>query len=738
MVMSRSWLLWPSLLLLACASPPPGATTGDLAVSEEEQTPLKKAEALFANKDYRGTRAALAEFLEGEPEHVQARYLLARTLGVLGEIRGAKAQVQKALALRPKHALAWDLLANIHERLGEHRLAIKAYGKVAELAESRAPLRGMARCYLILGEPQNALVVLQTARARGQQRDYMTELLAFRALRWLKQREETELAARSFLELADRSKQAGLSTYTREVRDWLAANRSTLDGTTRRLMIDYVRAACRLRLPNADPPEQAVLKRAPPRMFAADRRPVFVTLYARGMRFSGMGRGKRLAAALKGAVEALQEARGFTPLKVLKAAVRIDIGRDLKRVKLEERDGKYELEGGFQAGHHGLALRTDGKEAYCLPDAPLTLDLPDLKACLEHATTSAGLGASAWQSASSSLFRFETEAFLSLAPGSAPRSLVGSEPQPAPATNLAALRQAAHRGARFLTRALRPDGSIPRGYSAPRDRFDALGADANRVLLCAPADAARVARAFAALRRISRKRRKVLAAATRHVAERLLKRLKSLPPGSTFATQAWLLMALDDLGGKAYTSVRKQLAEALLSAPPAQRIPASLALLHHAARTKDAAWRQKALALLGDPARLGLKTPLEALVLTAVAEGSARGTSRTRVLAWARQRLSATAPRTDPGFDELYVIARVARLAQRLHSPDAARLRALVLARSKALLALQLDARHRFLCKEPDRALGGYRTTLGSSHLATVHTAQAMLALTGVLDLLSR
>src|SRR5690606_31056160 len=111
--------------------------------------------------------------------------------------------------------------------------------------------------------------------------------LAYQAYKRLERWDEAERAARVYLgEVAEAPQHAERSV---EVRRWLGSRRSPLEPETERAMVDYVRSACRLRLPSEAPAEEAVLAAGPERLFAFDDRPVFVTLFvpASSKRFFG-------------------------------------------------------------------------------------------------------------------------------------------------------------------------------------------------------------------------------------------------------------------------------------------------------------------------------------------------------------------------------------------------------------------------------------------------------------------
>ena len=759
----KRFLLTPLLALVACGAPPAGERSGpppeDAVVVREEEldtervSPLKRATNLFSSGDYVGARGALEELLSEEPEHTQALYLHARTLAFLGEYRGAKADCQAVLALQPDNALAFDLLASLHEHLGEHREAIAAYKRVSERVRSHAqetagylrllglpvppgvvshaPLVGMARCHLSLGEPTEALAALEQARS-GVGTDPWVDYWRFVTYSRLKRPEAAETAGRTFLREAG----AGFGPQRREVRRYLSQRAQTLSPELRAHMLDYVRAACRLRLPSQTPPEEAVLARSPERLLAFDDRPVFVTVITPngGPRYFGRGRGKTLASALKGAVEDFKDDPGYRPLLAREAALRIAIGRDLTPAKLVREGGRLGVDPAWEASLHGLALRADGQEVYLLPGDPVIEDLIDLEEALEFACARAGLGKRAWQSAGQAVFRFEAEAFVSSRPGGGPVDLVGAEAQPRPEASLRSLRESLRRGVRFLTRLIQPEAGLPAGYSPTHNRLDSAGADAGTP---APASLAAHAAAIEALARLARRgdagEGKILLAAAQHLLEHAAKDLA--PADLPDATRAALLIALaglpDTMRGK-HQDLADTLARQLSAPPAASRQLAARALLVYSRATGAKRWAATADQLIGELDNLDPAKPRERELLLELARaGKTRATARLQ--GWAQRALQ----QQQDGTRRVRDLARVAQLLP-ANGAQSAALRQEVLRGSGELLALQLDDRHRWFCAAPGRAVGGFRADFGSSHLRPERTSECLLALADVLDLLAK
>ena len=692
----------PSLVLLLVLA-------GCAAAAVDERSPLERAEALLAGGDLGGTRAALEEHLEAEPEDPRARYLLARTLSMQGELRGARAQAKRALALDPQSVLAWDVLAATHEALGEHREALAAYRELQRRTDSTAPALGVARCALYLGDAQAALDALDAVRSRRNLPDLVAEHFAWRALRGLGREAEAEAVARGFL--AQAGDRPDLAKRARELRDWLASRTAPLDPAARQAMIDYVRAACRLRLPGRRAPEADVLDRAPQRLYAFDQRPVFVTLLrtpAPAPPF-GVGRGDSLAAALKGAVEALRDCAGFAAAQAHETAVRIDLGRELQPVELHGEGPTLTARPPVELARHGIALRADGLEAYCLPGDPLASDLPDLAAMLDFAVRRAGLPPDAWRSAAGAVWRFETDAFVSPAPGAAPLALRDSEPVAAQPATAAAALEAGARGARFLTRLLLPGGGLAAGYDPTRDALDAAGGDEEQIARAADAVAAEVAHALAlwSRRLPAGQGRNSLLAACRLLLDPLLSASPPEPgePLDGLVASAWTLRALAALGDPR----QAELARALADAPEPAAAPGLVSLaLAEAGRPRGASDAG------GDGA------PFELLAL------------------WAAGSAAPPAPLGAAALspDEVVLLVTRARVAAERGDAQAGALRSAVLGQLERTLARQLTARHRFLLRAPERAQGGVRATQAAIHLRPGDTAAALRALDACAELL--
>ncbi len=663
-LVSRTTLIFSlSLLLAGCTA------TGGLTAADDAPA-LERAQRLLNSGEIPAARVALAEHLDDNPDDSRTRYLLAKTLASLGELRGARTECKRILAEEPESPLVWDLLANIQEQLGEHRLALEAYYQLAQRTESQAPILAIARCQLYLGHPEAALITLEAAQS-AKKRNPWAEFFTYQALKRMGRSGDAEEAARSYLNLAAADK--AHADYVSRVRKWLEARGSGLDTRVQQALVDYVRAACRLRMPDAKPPEQSVLENAPERLFTFDDRPVFVTLFCKdsGLRFRGRGRGRTLAAALKGAVEALRQGTGFTPLKVREAALRLDVGQDLEPIELRQDRGRLVASPPIERGRHGLAFRADTREAFCLPGDPITEDLaPQIEDLLGYACVQAGVSPTAWQSATGAVFRFETESFVSAAPGTAPRMLTFSEPASPPEPTIRALNRASDDASRWLTGLLQPEGGLVAGYSPPRDTLDTAGDQGIRA--ASPSVSARATLALSSIHAVNKS--PVTLAARDHILRSLASHLRDK---ANVETMAWALRALQiaPTADKDLIELSSELAGKLANAS-SDRTAAALGLF--------ATNPQRAKELGGDPAPLAAEKgpgsePAEIEWILAQTTTDDPGATK-QALAWATRQLAFVPPTNGPRHARwLASLARAAELAQRHGHSDAPRLRAAVI-----------------------------------------------------------
>lgn len=478
--------------------PPPGSETKE--APKEDDDPIVVATRLHQAQDLEGALRVLREALRKDPSSGRARYLYATLLLEKGELRGAGRELELTLVHEPDDvplALAWTRLGEIRERLGEHKPALDAYNKAIG-AEATAALRkkpdpsksswkatgagvqspeasvlpqgspdlhrAVARVSLFLGNVEDAQRAIEEALRRGP-RDPQTLSLAVHVYKRSGDEERAVLAARSFLDVAGDD-----PIYTdraRELRELVKTKAPTLTLAEKTALVDYVRTAIRPHLPGETPEEGFFSTAAHERLLARDDRSVFVTLLAPEpgtprLRFRGKGRS--LAAGLAGAVQQIKDSTKFEPTLFRRCAVRIDLEKGkLEPIVLSPEEYapldepvvlSLVARPAVEPGIHGVALRVDDREIYCLPGDAVTEDLPDVKAMLEFAARQAGLSERVWESAAGRVFRFQTDAFVSVAAGTAPADLVRGEPAPFPEANPELCADAATLGALWLAQDL--------------------------------------------------------------------------------------------------------------------------------------------------------------------------------------------------------------------------------------------------------------------------------------------
>jgi tetratricopeptide (TPR) repeat protein len=513
------------LLVLGCTTtkplevqgPPPSpsvqAQIDARSEQDEEKDPVVRANRLHLQGNLDGALTEIKKALNANPDDGRARYFYANFLLEKGELRGAATEFQRAIDLKSKDVpivICWTHLGEVRERLGEHPAALEAYlGAVQAEREidqkiaadpkksssinsavphgSPEPWRNLARIYLFLGELDKSLDALAQARQRAP-RDAFTESLAVRAFQRLGDEDHAIECARRFLEIA--GDDPIFTERASELRELVRGKTPPLALPERRALVDFVRAALRPKLPESEPDEDYFHQNPNARLLRVDDRAVFVTIITQdgSPRLRGRGRGKSLASAVAGAVATIKDSKTYNPVHTRGAAVRIDVERgELEPVELSASDARFEQQtdgeehvvvASLQAkppvepGMHGIALRVDERELFCLPGDPVTEDLPDLKAMLEFASKEGGLAANAWENATSRVFRFKTESFCSPAPGVAPIELVRGEPLPFPEATPAILLEAAGAGATWLAQDLvleeRPATSAGNGPGAKR------------------------------------------------------------------------------------------------------------------------------------------------------------------------------------------------------------------------------------------------------------------------------
>jgi tetratricopeptide (TPR) repeat protein len=451
-------------------------------VGEDENDPVVRANRLHQAGNLDAAIVEVKKGLELDPDDAFARYLYANFLEEKGELRGAAEQFRLTLTIKPKEKpkegdvapkphgqvfpfICWRRLGEVLERLGEMPAALDAYLKAidserevqAKLAAtekgskafashyglptgSAEPWRDLARVYLYLGETDKALEAIGQARSRSP-RDPFTERLAVKAFQRAGDQDHAVECARRFIDEA--GEDPTFIEWTREMRELVRRAAPPLALGDRKILVDYVRTATRFHIPGANPEEDFFTQTSSERLVRSDDRAVFVSLIpAKGPRLRGRGRGRSLAAAIRGAVETIASSPRFDPTALAGAAVRIDIEKgELEPIELSPVERHLPDEPSYQTlqakppvepGLHGIAVRVDERELFCLPGDAVTEDLRDVKAMLEFASREGGFAAHAWESSASRVFRFQTESFCSAAPGTAPLDLVRGEPFPFP------------------------------------------------------------------------------------------------------------------------------------------------------------------------------------------------------------------------------------------------------------------------------------------------------------------
>jgi tetratricopeptide (TPR) repeat protein len=476
----------------ATTPPPPTeqAKTDAIAKSQsdEEKDPVARANRLFTQGNIDGAIAEITKALKANPDDARARYFYANYLIDKGELRGAEVELERALGLQSRDvpaAIAWTRLGEVRERQGEHREALAAYLKSLEAerdAEARIarekpgalpppeyrnvphgspePYRNVARICIYLGDLDQALSALEQARSRSP-RDPFTESLAVHAYQRMGDEASAIECARRFLDYV--KDEPAFAERAKELRELVRSNAPPLSTSERRTLIDYVRTAIRPHLPGDIPEEHFFSENPVERLLRSDDRAVFVTVIPTdpsAARLRGRGRGRSLAAAIAGAVSTIKDAPKFSPVATRQSAVRIDIEKGgLEPVSLSPAEYapadepvtmSLKAKPDVEPGIHGIASRVDDRELFCLPGDAVTEDLPDVKAMLEFAAREAGLPARAWENASSRVYRFRTESFVSPEPGAAPVDLVRGEPVPFPEATAEACLDGATLGAWWL------------------------------------------------------------------------------------------------------------------------------------------------------------------------------------------------------------------------------------------------------------------------------------------------
>ncbi|MBI3723200.1 hypothetical protein HY251_04490, partial [bacterium] len=490
-------LLLSFFFLAGCVShgngaPPPPVSSAEK--TPEDNDPVSRADRLERDGKLDAAIAELEKALRDDSSNARARYRHAYYLEVKGELRGAALEYRRTLDLDSReipNTICWMRLGGVHERLGEHRAALDDYlesikeerrieerirrdpnktgsGSVPAYADvpRGSPLlfQNVARVCIFLGDAESALKALDQARARSP-RDAITESLAVRAYQALKDEPAAVEAARRFLDAA--GDDPVFADRARELRALVRGRAPALTPQEKAILVDYVRTALRPRMPGEVPEEGFFEQHASDKLLAHDDRAVFVTVIPRdptAPRFRGRGKGRSLASGLAGAVAAIKDLKRFAPADCLRSAIRIDIARgELEPISLVPTEYApldepvvlaLAAKPPIEPGVHGVVLRVYDREVFCLPGDSVTEDLADVKAMLEFAARDAGLEARSWESASSRVFRFRTDSFVSASEGASPQDLVRGEPMPFPEATAETCSDAALLGALWLAQDL--------------------------------------------------------------------------------------------------------------------------------------------------------------------------------------------------------------------------------------------------------------------------------------------
>ncbi|MBL3593891.1 MAG: tetratricopeptide repeat protein [Synergistaceae bacterium] len=119
--------------------------------------------ALLGQNRHAEAAAALGEAVRRDPQSPAYRLALARALAGSGQEEPARELLGELLASAPSPE-AWLLLARLEEARGAFEEAVKAFETATRLdSRAMAPLLGLGRCLLALGDPAQALVPLLEA-----------------------------------------------------------------------------------------------------------------------------------------------------------------------------------------------------------------------------------------------------------------------------------------------------------------------------------------------------------------------------------------------------------------------------------------------------------------------------------------------------------------------------------------------------------------------------------------------
>jgi cellulose synthase operon protein C len=128
---------------------------------------VERARAEIAKGDYQAAVIDLKNALESEPDHVQARLLLARAALQLGDVRDAEKEIRRARDAGAKPEEVADLSAETRLALGQGRELLAAIdsNEIVVGEPKRSIYRGDA--FMAMGKPAEAAEAYEAARRAG-------------------------------------------------------------------------------------------------------------------------------------------------------------------------------------------------------------------------------------------------------------------------------------------------------------------------------------------------------------------------------------------------------------------------------------------------------------------------------------------------------------------------------------------------------------------------------------------
>ncbi len=165
----------------------------------EPQALFVKAKIDLAENDAAAAVANLRRAIDGKRDFAQAHYVLSSALYVQGDRQGARVEATRALEINPNLVEARRLLARLHGELGDHALAVQEGRVVLKARPGEAATRVIvAQSLLRQGEVDAALVELDAIPAEARTHD--VHYAVGRTLQYAQRGEE----ARPHLEAANR------------------------------------------------------------------------------------------------------------------------------------------------------------------------------------------------------------------------------------------------------------------------------------------------------------------------------------------------------------------------------------------------------------------------------------------------------------------------------------------------------------------------------------------------------